>query len=48
MQRASSYIERPADGAAGKEKKRTLWSGVLAGVGLAAFLDEVVFHQLLH
>jgi uncharacterized membrane protein len=45
---ASSYIERPADGAAGKEKKRTLWSGVLAGIGLAAFLDEAVFHQLLH
>jgi hypothetical protein len=48
MHVASSYIERPADGAAGKEKKRTLWSGVLAGIGLAAFLDEVVFHQLLH
>jgi uncharacterized membrane protein len=45
---ASSYIERPADGPARKEKKRTLWSGVLAGIGLAAFLDEVVFHQLLH
>jgi uncharacterized membrane protein len=24
------------------------WSGVLFGVGLAAFIDEAVFHQLLH
>ena len=28
--------------------KRTIWSGVLTGVGLVAFLDETVFHQLLH
>jgi uncharacterized membrane protein len=28
--------------------KRTIWSGVLAGFGLAAFLDETVFHQILH
>jgi uncharacterized membrane protein len=27
---------------------RNLGSGVLFGVGLAAFLDETVFHQLLH
>ncbi|MDO7268999.1 MULTISPECIES: DUF2243 domain-containing protein [Shouchella] len=27
--------------------KRNLWSGVLVGVGIAAFLDEVLFHQLL-
>jgi uncharacterized membrane protein len=27
---------------------RSTWSGVLAGLGLAAFLDETVFHQLLH
>ncbi len=27
---------------------RSVWSGVLAGVGLAAFLDETVFHQILH
>ena len=24
------------------------WSGILFGVGLAAFVDEAVFHQLLH
>ncbi|OLO27076.1 hypothetical protein BTR23_21070 [Alkalihalophilus pseudofirmus] len=28
--------------------KRNLWSGILFGVGLIAFFDEVVFHQLLH
>ena len=27
---------------------RNLLSGVLLGVGLAAFVDETVFHQLLH
>jgi uncharacterized membrane protein len=28
--------------------KRTIWSGVMAGFGLAAFLDETFFHQILH
>src|SRR5436190_23006193 len=47
-------ISRPAraaddgGGVAGKQIKRTIWSGVLAGVGLVAFADETVFHQLLH
>jgi uncharacterized membrane protein len=44
-------ISRPARAAghmAGRQIKRTIWSGVLAGVGLAAFIDETVFHQLLH
>ncbi|MFT9846647.1 DUF2243 domain-containing protein [Aneurinibacillus sp. REN35] len=27
---------------------RNLWSGFLFGVGLVAFIDEAVFHQLLH
>lgn len=27
---------------------RNLWSGVLFGLGLVAFFDEAVFHQLLH
>ncbi|WLD94049.1 DUF2243 domain-containing protein [Alkalihalobacillus sp. AL-G] len=27
---------------------RNLWSGALFGLGLAAFIDETVFHQLLH
>ncbi|WP_077624503.1 DUF2243 domain-containing protein [Sediminibacillus massiliensis] len=25
-----------------------MWSGLLFGLGLAAFVDETVFHQLLH
>lgn len=28
--------------------KRNLWSNILFGVGLVAFIDETVFHQLLH
>jgi uncharacterized membrane protein len=28
--------------------RRNVWSGVLFGVGLTAFLDEALFHQLLH
>jgi uncharacterized membrane protein len=27
---------------------RSVWAGVLIGVGIAAFVDETVFHQLLH
>ncbi|WP_039067234.1 DUF2243 domain-containing protein [Staphylococcus shinii] len=27
--------------------QRNLWSGILFGLGVAAFIDEVVFHQLL-
>lgn len=30
-----------------KYARHNLWSGILFGVGLAAFLDEVIFHQLL-
>jgi uncharacterized membrane protein len=28
--------------------RQTVWSGVLFGIGLAGFVDETVFHQLLH
>src|SRR3954463_5919099 len=28
--------------------KRNMWTGILFGIGLVAFIDEVVFHQLLH
>jgi len=28
--------------------QRNIWSGILAGLGAVAFIDEVVFHQLLH
>lgn len=27
---------------------RNLWSGILFGLGLVSFLDETIFHQLLH
>ena len=27
---------------------RNLWSGILFGLGLIAFIDEMIFHQLLH
>ncbi|MFJ7638797.1 DUF2243 domain-containing protein [Peribacillus sp. NPDC097225] len=27
---------------------RNIWSGILFGIGLVAFIDEMVFHQLLH
>ncbi|GAA4665256.1 hypothetical protein GCM10023225_35780 [Kineococcus glutinatus] len=30
------------------DRGRSTTAGVLMGVGLAAFVDEVVFHQLLH
>jgi uncharacterized membrane protein len=29
-------------------RRRNVVSGVLVGVGIAAFVDETVFHQLLH
>jgi uncharacterized membrane protein len=31
-----------------KGASRSIWSGVLFGIGLIAFLDETVFHQILH
>ncbi|TSB47897.1 DUF2243 domain-containing protein [Alkalicoccobacillus porphyridii] len=32
---------------ASQSKNRNVWSGVLFGIGFAAFIDEAVFHQLL-
>ena len=34
--------------AAPRYRAQSTWSGVLFGVGLASFVDETVFHQLLH
>lgn len=28
--------------------KRNMWTGILLGFGFVAFIDEAVFHQLLH
>ncbi|MFC4712159.1 DUF2243 domain-containing protein [Planococcus dechangensis] len=30
-----------------KLEKRNMWSGLLFGIGVIAFVDEVIFHQLL-
>ncbi|MRG60259.1 DUF2243 domain-containing protein [Agromyces sp. CFH 90414] len=32
----------------GERSAQNAWSGVLFGVGLVAFIDEAVFHQVLH
>jgi uncharacterized membrane protein len=48
---ASSAAARRAERAGGYGtvlRGRSIWSGVLIGVGIAAFVDEAVFHQLLH
>ncbi|MCD7034412.1 DUF2243 domain-containing protein [Metabacillus sp. GX 13764] len=34
--------------ASSKASKQNAWSGVLFGIGVIAFFDESVFHQLLH
>jgi uncharacterized membrane protein len=40
---------RPPESNGGRAgPKQTIWSGFLAGVGVVAFIDETVFHQLLH
>jgi uncharacterized membrane protein len=42
-------LDRAASTAArGSQRSRNLVSGLLLGVGIAAFVDETVFHQLLH
>lgn len=40
--------ETPTDAATRRFHARNVWSGVLFGVGAVAFVDEAVFHQLLH
>ncbi len=45
---ASSHVAGDGRDGAAKQTRRSIWSGVLAGVGLVAFIDETVFHQLLH
>jgi len=46
----SSAVEKlsPDQRAVAADPGRNVLSGVLSGVGLIAFLDETVFHQLLH
>jgi uncharacterized membrane protein len=38
--------DQPTDVAT--DPRRSLGAGVLIGIGVAGFIDEVVFHQLLH
>ena len=47
---ASTTDGRPHSEANWLARSRTAsqWSGALFGIGAAAFVDEVVFHQLLH
>lgn len=44
---ASSHLAGGVRDAAAKQTRRSIWSGVLSGIGLVAFIDETVFHQLL-
>jgi uncharacterized membrane protein len=37
-----------ADPPVARHHARNAWSGALFGIGTAAFVDETVFHQLLH
>jgi uncharacterized membrane protein len=45
---ASSHLAGDVRAAAARQTRRSIWSGTLAGAGLVAFIDETVFHQLLH
>jgi uncharacterized membrane protein len=40
--------DRPVTGDIDVRLPPSVWSGVLIGIGIAAFVDETVFHQLLH
>jgi uncharacterized membrane protein len=46
--RMATQTKAPAAVTRTAYSKRNLWSGLLFGVGLAAFIDEMIFHQLLH
>jgi Predicted membrane protein (DUF2243) len=45
---ASSHVAGDSRDGTATQTRRSIWSGVLAGVGLVEFIDETVFHQLLH
>ena len=44
----STAVPRPADRRSARTTSRSISSGVLVGIGIAGFIDETVFHQLLH
>lgn len=39
---------RSSNGLSAGNRGGSVWSGVLVGIGLAGFLDETIFHQILH
>ncbi len=45
---SSRRPEDQGERASARASGRSMWSGALVGVGIAAFVDETVFHQLLH
>jgi uncharacterized membrane protein len=46
--RTAAGAAHPAWHARAERSAQNAWSGILFGVGLVAFVDETVFHQLLH
>jgi uncharacterized membrane protein len=48
MSAAESPVRNSHGEARPDRSAQNAWSGVLFGVGLVAFIDEAVFHQLLH
>ena len=45
---ARARSAQPSWQARAERSAQNAWSGILFGVGLIAFVDETVFHQLLH
>ncbi|MBG6238636.1 putative membrane protein [Mycetocola sp. CAN_C7] len=49
MDATTTVIAERVDYAARADmSRRNLWSGILFGIGVVAFIDETVFHQILH
>lgn len=44
----SAAANSGAASGAPKMMSRSTWNGVLIGIGVAGFIDETVFHQILH
>lgn len=48
MDRTSTQLTRTRRTPPINRSARSLWTGILFGLGLVAFIDETVFHQILH
>jgi uncharacterized membrane protein len=44
----STAVPRSTDPRSVRARSRSISSGVLVGIGIAGFVDETIFHQLLH